>query len=82
MNEKGEEDPERNESKVMNTTGHFSQQSDSMAFEDEEDNNFVILRKDNMDITGPIRRLNQSFHDYSEVSYCFGMVRRIKKTKN
>ena len=67
----------------MNTTGHFSNKSNSMAFEDEEDNStkFVILRKETMDLTGPIRRLNNSVHDYNEVSYCFGMFKRIKKTK-
>lgn len=53
-----------------------------MAFDDDDDNSskFVILRKDNADITGQIRRMNNSFHDYNEVSYCFGMFRRIKKT--
>lgn len=54
-----------------------------MAFEDDEDQStkFVILRKDNMELTGPIRRLNSSIHEYNEVSYCFGMFRKIKKTK-
>lgn len=54
-----------------------------MAFEDDEDQStkFVILRKDNMELTGPIRRLNTSIHEYNEVSYCFGMFRKIKKTK-
>ena len=54
-----------------------------MAFDDDDDNSskFVILRKDNADITGQIRRMNNSFHDYNEVSYCFGMFRRIKKTQ-
>lgn len=67
----------------MNSTGHFSQKSDSMAFEDDEDKStkFVILRKDNMELTSPIRRLNSSMHEYYEVSYCFGMFRKIKKTK-
>ena len=83
VNEKGEEDPMQEMSRQMNSTGHFSQKSDSMAFEDDEDKStkFVILRKDNMELNGPIRRLNTSIHEYNEVVYCFGMFRKIKKTK-
>ena len=74
------------QSKYMDNTGHISRQSDSMAFDEDDDNSAnIILRKetnpDLTNITSPIRQLNTSIHDYNEVSYCFGMFKRIKKTR-